>query len=66
MGQGISSLVTKGGNTAGLLGHSDRTKPETGEIVVLAVPYAAVADVLATYCDQLATGRGHITNPLNF
>src|SRR5207247_9152117 len=47
--------------------HSDTGKPVTGEIVVLAVPYPAVADVLATRGDQLA-GKVvvDITNPLNF
>jgi len=42
-------------------------KPVTGEIVVLAVPYPALADVLATRGGQLA-GKVvvDITNPLNF
>jgi hypothetical protein len=67
MGQAIASVVTRGGNTAELLGHADAGKPVTGEIVVLAVPYPAVADVLATRGDQLA-GKVvvDITNPLNF
>jgi NADPH-dependent F420 reductase len=67
MGQAISGMVTKGGNTVELLGHSDVGKPVTGEIVVLAVPYPAVADVLATRRDQLA-GKVvvDITNPLDF
>lgn len=67
MGQAISGIVTKGGNTVELLGHSDTGKPVTGEIVVLAVPYPAVADVLATRRDQLA-GKVvvDITNPLDF
>ena len=67
MSQGLSGLVTKGGNTAELLGHSDTGKPVTGDIVVLAVPHAAIADILATRGDQL-TGKVvvDITNPLNF
>jgi NADPH-dependent F420 reductase len=67
MGQAISGMVTKGGSTAELLGHSDTGKPVTGEIVVLAVPHPAVADVLATRRDQLA-GKVvvDITNPLDF
>lgn len=67
MGQAISGVVTKGGNTAELLGRSDTGKPVTGEIVVLAVPYPALPDVLATRGDQLA-GKVvvDITNPLNF
>ena len=42
------------------------TEPLRGDVVVLAVPYAAAADALAPYADQLA-GRVvvDITNPLN-
>ena len=67
MGQAISNLVTRGGNTVELLGRGDSDKPVTGEIVVLAVPYPAVADVLSTRGDQLA-GKVvvDITNPLDF
>ena len=50
-----------------MLGHSDGDKPVTGEIVVLAVPYPAVTDILATRRDQLV-GKVvvDITNPLDF
>jgi NADPH-dependent F420 reductase len=67
MGQAIASVVGKGGNTVELLGKSDEDKPLTGDIVVLAVPYPAVADVLAKQGDNLA-GKivVDITNPLNF
>jgi predicted dinucleotide-binding enzyme len=66
MGQAIAGVVTKGGNTAELIGHSDSSKPVTGQIVVLAVPYPAVADILATRGDQLAGKMVvDITNPLN-
>ena len=67
MGQAISSIVTKGGNTVEVLDQSDADKPVTGDIVVLAVPYPAVADVIAQRGDQLA-GKVvvDITNPLNF
>jgi NADPH-dependent F420 reductase len=67
MGQAISGIVTNGGNTVELLGHPDSSKPVTGEIVVLAVPYPALADVLASRRDQLA-GKVvvDITNPLDF
>jgi 8-hydroxy-5-deazaflavin:NADPH oxidoreductase len=67
MGQAISGLVTKGGGTVELLGRSDSGQPVTGQIVVLAVPYPALADILATRRDQLA-GKVvvDITNPLNF
>ena len=67
MGPAIASVVEKGGNTAELLGSSDTDKPVTGDIVVLAVPYPAVSDVLAQRGEQLA-GKVvvDITNPLNF
>lgn len=67
MGQAIASVVTKGGNTVELLGKADVDKPATGDIIVLALPYPAVADVIAARADQL-TGKVvvDITNPLNF
>lgn len=67
MGHAIADVVTRGGNTAELLGHAEPGKPVTGEIVVLAVPYPALSDVLATRGGQLA-GKVvvDITNPLNF
>jgi predicted dinucleotide-binding enzyme len=51
MGQAIAGVITKGGNTAELLGRSDAGKPVTGDIAVLAVPYPALAGVLATCGD---------------
>lgn len=67
MAQAIASAVTKGGNTVELFDRSDLDKPVTGEIVVLAVPYPAVADVISQRGEQLA-GKVvvDITNPLNF
>ena len=67
MGQAIADVVTAGGSTVQLLGTADAATPVTGEIVILAVPYPAVADVLATRADSLA-GRVvvDITNPLDF
>lgn len=67
MGQAISTVATRGGSTVELLGRGDAGKPVTGDIVVLAVPYPAVADVLAERADQLA-GKVvvDITNPLDF
>jgi 8-hydroxy-5-deazaflavin:NADPH oxidoreductase len=67
MGQAIAGVVSAGGNTVQLLGAADAATPVTGEIVILAVPYPAVADVLATRGDSLA-GRivVDITNPLDF
>ncbi len=67
MGQAISSVVVKGGNTVELIGHADTDKVVSGDIVVLAVPYPAVADVISHRGEQLA-GKVvvDITNPLNF
>ncbi|SCF04251.1 hypothetical protein GA0074695_3066 [Micromonospora viridifaciens] len=67
MGQAISSVVTRGGNTVELLGRTDIDKPITGDIVVLAVPYPAVDQVLAQRGGQLE-GKivVDITNPVNF
>jgi hypothetical protein len=67
MGQAIAGLATKGGNTVEVFGQNDTDKPVTGQVVVLAVPYGAVADVIARRADQLA-GKVvvDITNPLDF
>ena len=67
MGQAIAGIVTKGGNTVEVLSTSDAARPVTGDIVVLAVPYPAVSDVIAERGDQLA-GKVvvDITNPLDF
>lgn len=67
MGQAIAKVVTDGGNTAELLGREDAGTPLSGDVVVLAVPYPAVADVLAAHREHLA-GKVvvDITNPLNF
>jgi predicted dinucleotide-binding enzyme len=67
MGQAISGLAGKGGNTVELLSSSDTNQAVTGDIVVLAVPYPSVAQVIAERGAQLA-GKivVDITNPLNF
>ena len=67
MGPAIANIVTKGGNTVELLDSSDADKPVTGDVVVLAVPYPAVSNVLSQRGDQLA-GKVvvDVTNPLNF
>jgi 8-hydroxy-5-deazaflavin:NADPH oxidoreductase len=67
MGPAIANIVTKGGNTVELLDSSDAEKPVTGDVVVFAVPYPAVSNVLAQRGDELA-GKVvvDITNPLNF
>lgn len=67
MGQAIAKVVTDGGGTAELLGREDAGKPLAGEVVVLAVPYPAVTDVIAAHRAHL-DGKVvvDITNPLNF
>jgi len=67
MGQAIAAVASKGGHTVELIEHSAADKPVTGEVVVLAVPYPAVADVLARRAGQLV-GKVvvDITNPLDF
>ncbi|MEU4242332.1 NADPH-dependent F420 reductase [Actinoplanes sp. NPDC026619] len=67
MGQAISGLVAKGGHTVELVGSADGGTAVTGDIVVLAVPYPKVAEVIAERGAQLA-GKVvvDITNPLNF
>jgi NADPH-dependent F420 reductase len=67
MGQAIAAVAGKGGHSVQLLGSADADTPVTGDVVVLAVPYPAVSDVIAKRGDQLA-GKivVDITNPLNF
>ena len=67
MAQAISSVVVAGGNTVELLAQAEAHRPVTGDVVVLAVPYAALSDVVATRGAELA-GKVvvDITNPLDF
>lgn len=67
MGQAIAGVVSKGGSTVQLLGSDDSKTAVNGDIVVLAVPYPAVAGIIAERGEQLA-GKivVDITNPLNF
>ena len=68
MGQAIATIVTRGGNTVEVFTSNDADKPVTGDVVFLAVPYPAVADVLAQRGEQLA-GKvlvGITKNPLTF
>ena len=66
MGSAIAALVNKGGNTVELIGHGDADKPVTGDVVVIAVYYGSVADIVAARGEQLA-GKivVDITNPVN-
>jgi 8-hydroxy-5-deazaflavin:NADPH oxidoreductase len=66
MGSAIGELLSAGGAEIQHIG-SDDTQQIQGDIVVLAVPYAALAPIVEQYGEQLA-GRTvvDITNPLNF
>ena len=67
MGPAIAGVVSRSGSTVELLGQADADKPVTGEVVVLAVPYSAVAAIVAKRGAELA-GKVvvDITNPVNF
>jgi 8-hydroxy-5-deazaflavin:NADPH oxidoreductase len=67
MGQAIAGLVTRGGNTVELFDRSNAGTPVTGDIVVLAVPHSAVAEIIIERRRELA-GKVvvDITNPLDF
>jgi predicted dinucleotide-binding enzyme len=67
MGQALSAALSGGDNTVELLGHGDNDKAVTGEIVILAVPYPALGEVISTRGAQFE-GKVvvDITNPLNF
>ena len=67
MGTAIATLIEKGGNGVQVLGSNDTDKTVTGEVVVLAVPYPAVPQVLAQRAAEL-DGKVvvDITNPLDF
>ena len=67
MGQAIAGILTKGGSTVEQIGHADTGTRVSGDIVVLAVPHAAVAEIVAQRGEELA-GKVvvDITNPVNF
>lgn|SRR5690625_4660330 len=66
MGQAIAGVVEKGGSTVQLLGSQDVDQSVTGDVVVLAVYYPALGEVLEQRADQLA-GKVvvDITNPVD-
>ena len=66
MGSVLAGLVTKGGNTVETFNTSDVDKPVSGDVVILAVYYPAVREVLAQRGEQLA-GKVvvDITNPVD-
>ena len=67
MGQAIAGVAAAGGNRVQVLGHGDGATAVTGDIVVLAVPYGAVAQIVVARGAELA-GKVvvDITNPVDF
>lgn len=68
MANAIGSVLSGGGSSVDYISHEQSGSAAiTGDIVVLALPYPAVAGVIDSYSDQLA-GKTvvDITNPLNF
>lgn len=67
MGQAIASVVSEGGSSVEKFDKSDTDKPVSGDIVVLAVPYPVIDDVLRQRGDQFA-GKivVDITDPVDF
>ncbi|KJL44425.1 MULTISPECIES: NADPH-dependent F420 reductase [Microbacterium] len=67
MGQAISGVLARGGADIQHIGSADTAAVVNGDIVVLAVPYAALAQIAAAYGPQLA-GKTvvDLTNPLDF
>ena len=67
MGTAIGDLFTSAGTEVQHLTSKDAAATITGDVVVLAVPSGALADIVARYGDQLS-GKTvvDITNPLDF
>ncbi len=68
MAQAIGGVLAAGGASVEYIGHADSARATVaGDTVILAVPYPAVAEILAAVADQLV-GKTvvDITNPLNF
>jgi predicted dinucleotide-binding enzyme len=67
MGTAIAGILADGGATVESIQHSDEPTSFAGEIVVLAVPYPALAEIAEKYRDELA-GKivVDITNPVEF
>jgi hypothetical protein len=66
MGQALAAALAKGDHDVQSLGHGDG-EAVTGDMVVLAVPYGALEDIVASRGAELA-GKivVDITNPVNF
>ncbi len=67
MGQNIGKVLSAGGASVSYRGREDVATPIDAEVVVLAVPYAAIADIVDRHGSELA-GKivVDITNPIDF
>lgn len=67
MAQAIGGVLARGGASIQYVGSADKAAQLEGDIVVLAVPYPALAQIAADYGNQL-DGKTvvDITNPLDF
>ena len=67
MGTAIAGVLGDGGATVQHIGSTDSSPEISGDLVILAVPYPALRDIVTSYGAQLS-GKVvvDITNPLNF
>lgn len=66
MGQALDAVLSRGGTPHTLVKRGETVPAET-DVVVLAVPYGSLSDVLATYGDALAGNVVvDLTNPVDF
>ena len=67
MGKAIAGVLADGGTSVEHVDGRGVAGEISGDIVILAVPYSALTDIVGTYADQLA-GKivVDITNPVNF
>jgi predicted dinucleotide-binding enzyme len=67
MGAAIASIALKGGHKVQQLGHGDGAIAIEGHVVILAVPHAALADIVAQRGEALVDKVVvDITNPVDF
>jgi predicted dinucleotide-binding enzyme len=67
MGAAIASIALKGGHKVQQLGHGDGAIAIEGDVVILAVPHAALADIVAQRGEALVDKVVvDITNPVDF
>ena len=67
MGRALEAFFARGGTDVEVIGHADVDGAELGDVVVLAVPYTALAELASTVGPRLA-GKVvvDISNPVDF